>query len=305
MATVYLAEDLFAMVEQAIAIEGETPPLRGLRALAWVYMARSGWKLEQRPLDLAERETQALLRMAPEAAYTQALAGFVAYERGDQPAAVRALRLTNEREPGDPDVLFFLGIALGSAGQAEAQLAVGEEWLATDPLASLAWVLAGVSRWFVGRIAEAPSFIERALELEPESVIIPWALGYTYAMLGRIDEADVRADWLMTHAPRMPYAAHLKSLVLSLQGRQDEALAILEGVDTTVLDGHQSWHLAESSAMAGAHQALRLMDQAIDRGNYLHDFFERYGPFFEPLRGNPEFTRIVARAAQRKAEFAA
>jgi eukaryotic-like serine/threonine-protein kinase len=295
-----------AMVEQAIAIEGETPPLRGLRALAWVYMARSGWKLEQQPLDLAERETQALLGMAPEAAYTQALAGFVAYERGDQLAAVRALRVANEREPGDPDVLFFLGIALGSAGQAEAQLAVGEEWLATDPLASMAWVLAGAARWFVGRIEEAPSFLERALELEPESVFIPWVLGYTYAMLGRIDEAEVRAEWLMTHAPRMPYAPHLKSLVLSLQGRQEEACAVLEDLDTAVLDGHQSWHLAESFAMAGAHeQALRLLEQAIERGNYLHDFFERHGPFFEPLRGDPEFTRVVARAAQRKAEFAA
>jgi eukaryotic-like serine/threonine-protein kinase len=295
-----------AMVDEAIAIEGETPPLRGLRALAWVYMARSGWKPEQQPLDLAERETQALLTIAREAAFTQALAGFVAYERGDLRAAVHALRLANESEPGDPDVLFFLGIALGAADQAEAELALADEWLATDPLASMAWLLAGVARWFVGRIAEAPSFIERALELEPESLIIPWGLGYTYAMVGRIDEAGVRAEWLMTHAPQMPYAPRLKSLVLSLQGRQDEARAILKGVDTTVLDGHQSWHLAESFAMAGANeQALRLLDQAIERGNYPHDFFERHGPFFEPLRRDPEFVRILARAAQRKAEFAA
>jgi eukaryotic-like serine/threonine-protein kinase len=295
-----------AMVEEAIAIEGATPPLRGLRALAWVYMARSGWKPELQPLDLADRETQALLTIAPEAAYTQALAGFVAYQRGDLRAAVRALRLANEREPGDPDVLFFLGIALGAAGQAEAQLDIGEEWLATDPLASMAWVLAGAARWFVGRIEEAASFMERALELEPESVFIPWGLGYTYAMLGRIDQADVHAEWLMTHAPQMPYAPHLKSLVLSLQGRQDEARAILDALDTSGLDGHQSWHLAESFALAGAHeQALCLLDQAIERGNYLHEWFERRGPFFEPLRGDPEFARIVARAAQRKAEFAA
>jgi hypothetical protein len=65
----------------------------------------------------------------------------------------------------------------------------------------MAWLLAEASRWSVGRIAESPSFMERALELDPESVFIPWALGYTYTMLGRIDEADVRAEWLMTHAP--------------------------------------------------------------------------------------------------------
>ncbi|HUG27119.1 MAG TPA: hypothetical protein VMK53_02390 [Gemmatimonadales bacterium] len=77
-------------------------------------------------------------------------------------------------------------------------------------------------------------------------------------------------------------------------------------MDTELLDGHQSWHLSESFALAGASEkAIALLDQAITRGNYPLLFFERHGPFFAPLRGTPEFARILARAAERKAEFAA
>jgi len=295
-----------ALVDQAVAIEGNTPPLRALRALAWIFMVRSGWKLDQGPLDRALQETEALLQLAPDAAYTQALVGHVAYERGDQVTAVRALRAARALDPGDPDILFWLGIALGAADEYEAESALAEEYLAADPLSPNAWLLAGVVRWFDGRMAESASFLERGLELDPESVITPWSLGYTYAMTGRVEEAAIRGDWLMRHAPQMPYAPHLWSLVLSLQGRQQEALAVLAGVDTEVLDGHQSWHLAESFTMVGAHQeAITLLDQAITRGNYPLRYFERHGPFFAPLRGTPEFERVLAYAARRKAEFGA
>jgi hypothetical protein len=125
-------------------------------------------------------------------------------------------------------------------------------------------------------------------------------------MATRVEEAAVRGEWMMRHAPQMPYAPHLWSLVLALQGRHEAGLAVLAGVDAELLDGHQSWHLAESFAMAGAHQqAIALLDQAITRGNYPLLFFERHGPFYAPLRGTPEFARILARAAERKAEFSA
>ncbi len=293
-----------ALVDQAVAIEGNTPPLRALRALAWIFMVRSGWKLDQQPLDRALEETDALLQLAPDAAYTQALVGHVAYERGDQVTAVRALRAARELDPGDPDILFWLGIALGAADERAAESELAEEYLAADPLSPNAWLLAGVTRWFDGRVAESAPFLERGLELDPESVITPWGLGYTYAMTGRIEEAAIRGEWMMRHAPQMPYAPHLWSLVLSLQGRQEEAMAVLAGVNTEVLDGHQSWHLSESFAMAGApEKAIALLDQAVTRGNYPLLFFERHGPFFAPLRGTPEFEQVLARAAARKAEF--
>jgi hypothetical protein len=102
----------------------------------------------------------------------------------------------------------------------------------------------------------------------------------------------------------MPYSPHLRSLVLSLQGHPDLGLEVLGSVDTATLDGHQSWHLAEAFAMAGDHdRAIQLLEQAVERGNYPYDFFERHGPFYASLRGTPAFERVLEMAAKRKAEF--
>ena len=71
-------------------------------------------------------------------------------------------------------------------------------------------------------------------------------------------------------------------------------------------DGHITFHLSESFAVAGdIPTALRLLEQAVERGFYPHDYIAVHCPFLAPLRGIAEFDRIVARAAERVAAFSA
>jgi hypothetical protein len=65
-----------------------------------------------------------------------------------------------------------------------------------------------------------------------------------------------------------------------------------------------TFHLSESYAMAGeTARALDLLEWAVDHGFYPDQFFAKWCPFMIPLRGSPEFDRIVAKAARRVAEF--
>jgi hypothetical protein len=81
------------------------------------------------------------------------------------------------------------------------------------------------------------------------------------------------------------------------------------GLATTAeasFDAHITFHLGETFAVAGDGQtALRLLDQAVERGFYPHGYITVHGPFLASLRGTAEFDRIAARAARRVAEFAA
>ena len=43
----------------------------------------------------------------------------------------------------------------------------------------------------------------------------------------------------------------------------------------------------------------------MDHGRYPYTFYAGFCPFMEPLRGPPEFERILAKAARRVAEFGA
>ena len=52
-------------------------------------------------------------------------------------------------------------------------------------------------------------------------------------------------------------------------------------------------------------RALSLFEEAVDTSFYPHQFFAVYCPFLGPLRGTPEFERILAKAERRVREFSA
>jgi Flp pilus assembly protein TadD len=117
---------------------------------------------------------------------------------------VAALERALERDPTDADCLFFLGISLTAAGQCEQVMELAGRLIASDPLSPLANMLAGVATWFIGRAGETLGPAERAVELDPDSLIGRWTLGYFYALIGRLADAAVQSHWLDTHAPNVP-----------------------------------------------------------------------------------------------------
>jgi tetratricopeptide (TPR) repeat protein len=294
------------LLERAIEIEGESPPLRALRAFMEFSKVRAGTAMDLRPLDLAETEARALVELVPDAQYGHALLGFVAYERGHLKDAARHLTRAMELDPADADVLFFLTITLQAAGQIERGQELAKRFHEVDPLSPLSGAMLCCSEWFAGNLGKHVDAMERALALDPTNAILRWALGYTYALMGRFGDAAIQAKWMSTHTPELPYTAQLSALVDAAEGRRDAALTTLARVDHGALDAHHTFHLSESVAMAGdTTRALELMEWAVDHGMYPYRFYAEFCPFLAPLRGMPEFDRIVAKAARRVAEFSA
>jgi TolB-like protein/Flp pilus assembly protein TadD len=294
------------LLDRAVEIEGNSPPLRALRAFMEFAKVRGGTATDLRPLDVAESEARALVELTPDAPYGHALLGFVGYERGRLKEAAHHLARAMELDPADADVLFMLVITLQAAGQIEPAQELASHFHEVDPLSPFAHAMLCVSEWFSGHIGKNLDAMERALVLDPENPIVRWALGYTYALMGRFDAAAVQAQWMVAHTPDLSYTAQLSALVDAVEGRREAALAWLARVDHSALDSHHTFHLAESYAMAGdTARALGLLDWAVDHGFYPCRFVAEWCPFMAPLRGMAEFDRIVAKAARRVAEFTA
>ena len=299
-------EQVGALLDRAVAIEGPTPPLRALRAYADVTQMRAGMSTDPQHLARAEAEARALIDLAPGAPYGYSLLGFISYERGALADTVRYLTMALERDASDADAMFFLGIALEAAGQNEAAIAAGRRFLEVDPLAPMAGVLLNSAHWFVGRPHEGLDAHERSIRLDAENPIIHWSLGYTYALLERRADAQVHAAWMQAHVPDMPYTVQLAALLDALEGRAAEARSRLAAMRGMSFDAHITFHLAESFAAAGEiDEGLRLLDHAVERGFHPHDYIAVHCPFLAPLRGTAEFDRIAARAARRVADFCA
>ena len=294
------------LLQRAMEIEGESPPLRALRAFMEFSRVRGGTAGDLRPLDAAEAEARALIDLVPNAPYVHALLGFVGYERGELKEAARHLTRAMELDPADADVLFFLVITLQAAGQIETAQELAKHFHEVDPLSPFSGAMMCCSEWFSGNPGNHVDKLERSLALDPDNPILHWALGYTYALLGRFTDAAVHAAWMVNHVPELSYTAQISSLVDAAEGRREAALATLARADVTLLDAHQTFHVSESYAMAGdTARALELFEDAVDRGMYPYRFYAEFCPFMAPLRGMPEFDRIVAKAARRVAEFSA
>jgi TolB-like protein/Flp pilus assembly protein TadD len=295
------AESLLA---QAVEIEGETPPLVNLLAYAKVAQVKAGGNPDLQALDAAEAQALALLERTPDLPQAHALLGSIAYERGQQPQAVWHCRRALEGNSNDADALLYLGAAYMAAGQPEEGLEAGRRMVACDPLASISWMILGAALWFVGRPNEAVPHLERSLELDPQNLLGHWGAGYTYATLGRLSDAARHADVLEEHGRENPYGRQLVSLVAALEGRREEALRVLEGLDLAPLDPHTVFHLSESFAMAGdTHRAIELLGTAVEQGFYPYPFLNAYCPFMAPLRPLPGFESILESSREKTASF--
>ena len=291
------------LIARAIEIAGRVPVLRALEGMSGIMQLRTGASREPALLASIESEARALIAEVPDLALGYALLGYLAYETGDLITAVQSLRRAFALDPADGDIRFFLGIALQAGGQVDSRFSL--EWIALDPLSPLANILVGANSWFTGRFSEGLPALEEAVRLAPAGLIFHWGLGCTYALMGRFDDAARQATWLQENAAMLPYTAQLRGLIAAATGRQAEAIDILATVNEAALDGHHTFHLAESYVMAGAHdKGITLLDRAVTMGFYPADYFERLCPFFEPVRGREDFARVVARARVREAEFA-
>ena len=200
---------------------------------------------------------------------------------------------------GRPIASSYYSVMATSTGHLAA--AVADRYTLQDALG-----VGGANAWHTGRPGEGTAAMEEAARLAPGGFIFHWALGYHYVLLGRFDAAAREATWLAEHAAQLPYTAQLRATLAAVDGRRSEALAILATVDETALDGHHTMHVAEAYAGAGEpERAVRLLDRAITLGFIPSQPYVRACPFFEPLRGRPDFAAVLARAAALAAAFPA
>ncbi|HEX5214116.1 MAG TPA: protein kinase [Vicinamibacterales bacterium] len=291
------------LIEEAVRIEGETPPLVAMRAWATLWQVRLGMAQDQSPLEAAERAARALLTDRPDFPYGYALLGNLGYERGDLLEALRNLRRAIELEPNDSDSLVMMAFTLQGAGQDEAVQALAPRLKECDPLSPSTWMAAGAPLWFVGRVEQAIPVMRRGLDVDPDNFILHWCVGYACALAGWLDDAKQHGAALEQIFPGVPYTRQLLSLIDGLDGRAAQALERLGPINIAVLDAHQQFHLAEAFIVAGdLERGLDLLERS-NSGFHPYVYMAHHCRFLDPVRHLPRFQAVLQQAKQRTEAF--
>lgn len=291
------------LIEEAIRIEGETPPLMAVRAWATLWPVRLGMAPDLSPLDEADRIAQSLVAERPDAPYVHALLGNLKYERGHLLDALRHFRRAIELDPSDTDSLIMTAFTLVGAGQDDAAQALAPRLVQSDPLSAATWMAAGGPLWFVGRAAEGLPIMNRGLEIDPNSFIAHWCTGYCCAVAGQIEAAKAHAVHLRRLFDGGPYTRQALALIDGIEGRKAEARECLAPINIAVLDPHQQFHLAEAFLMAGdLDRGLELLERS-NFGFHPYTYMANHCRFLDPVRDTPRFQAVLAQAKERTEAF--
>jgi serine/threonine protein kinase/Flp pilus assembly protein TadD len=288
------------LIDQAVAIEGNTPALRGLRL--WGDLTRQKMGLgSAENLAAVDAQSRALISDAPDRAWGYAALAYAHLEHGDMGQAIIWFRRALERDPSDADAWFWYICALGYAGLLEEAAEATAELTARDPLSPPTWLVGAIVDIFGGTPERALPAMERALAANPNDLLANWDLGYVYMMHRDTQRAQPHVDWMLQTAPNIPYVVQANALQLVLRGDHAGGLAALGELDVSAFDGHLTFHFTEIFALAGQiERAMENLTSAVHKGFSPVDFIATHCPLIEPLRSHPGFAAIVETAKARR-----
>lgn len=286
------------LLRGALTIIGENPRLYAALGLAWLQYREAGIDLSERPLAEAEKCVTRVFALDPQSSSGFQLRGWLHYSRHDIQSAVDDLKAALEADPNDADSMLLL---------------------------SNCYLISG-------RVAEARPLIARLLQIDPLTPVTRCMPAFAGIMEGNFESAIGPYRQMLELDPSNPMARLFYVWVLSLNRRTEEAREIVNGFAPEQRDtppAQISSFLADPARipmitaaetstdvfprmLAGAfaaagkpEEAMHWLKLAAERGFINYPYLAQHDPFFESLRGRPQFQELLAIAHDRWQSFAA
>lgn len=246
-------------------------------------------------------EALALARKAAEAQPSWVrLYGYArrAWRQGETATARQALETLLERSPGNAAGRTLLATVELTNGDPARAARLYEEIAAAQPSDSAALANLGLARMLQGDYAASAEALERAVRIEPDSYVLLLNLAQARGLQGRKAEAERMLRRVLALSEKDPAAEEWQRLTVRAQ-----AFAQLGEARKAVAEAQEALRLAPSSgqvafeaslvyAVVGDRTAALVnAERARDLGFEAPGWFRL--PWFEPLRSDPDFRRLL------------
>jgi serine/threonine protein kinase len=292
-------------LEQGLRALPDNPLL--LAGVGYVHFQRLNMGIgPEDSLGKAEAFATRALDLAPDSAQGHVVLGLTAAWRpGMIKTAVAHFERVLAADPNDQDALKWAGVFYAFVGRTAEAASMGERLIAMDPMSPMSYMPLMFSRWLDGHFEAALGVLEQSCRADPATGFDVDAIHLLISM-GRHEEAIALAE-RAEKADRLTIS-HRTALLwrYALVGDREKALSWMsqEALETCRRDFSYSWWVACAYVMLGdAESALDWLENAIEHGFLNHRFLGEIDPILAPLRADPRFRALMARAREKQAEF--
>jgi TolB-like protein len=293
-------------LQNGLDIIGENALL--LAGMGYVYAQYANIGVEHEEyIEKAEEYAGKALEQDPDSAEAHIVLGFTDLAlRGDQKESFYHLKQALARKPDDPHTLLWLVIGHTVVGRVDEAYPLAERLARVDPLTPASiWRKAFLDVWG-GRFDVPSEEVTKWFRLEPQN---PSALMMGALLLAYCSRYDEARDLIRGNL-QAGLEDFLTHMTLLLEGALDSDSSRFQEIMTEDFrrtarrDPQWSYIVADIHALAGLKQeALDWLSNAVDRGFINYPFIAEHDPLLEPLRSEPRFRDIAARAKHEWEHF--
>jgi TolB-like protein/Flp pilus assembly protein TadD len=286
----------FACFQEAVERDpGYALPHAGL-ADAYLVLGFSGLLAPGEAWPLAEESARAALRLDESLADAHISLGYVRLFRDwDWESARASLKRARELSPGAAAHQWY-GLFLDMDGRLDDARREIERAVELEPLSVVTGALRGFQLNLAGDHAAELEQCRAVVELDPNHFVGHWGLGLAYEHAGRMEDSAAAIRRAAELAEDNPIVTALLARAEALAGRRDEARRILAAMESDPAAGRPSDYLR-----AGAELALGERDEALRRLESAAAAREpwmvwvRVDPMLSALRGDRRFEALLKR----------
>jgi len=250
----------------------------------------------------AEAAAKKALELDASLAEPHAVLGMIkAVFEWDFVSAEKEYKLAIELDPSYPTAHHWYCLLLADSGRMDEAWKEINKALELDPLSLIINVVAGVGSYVARRYDEAVEKLRKTLELDPNFVPALVNLGRTYVVQGKFDEAVAELGRVKATAGETPQLQALLAMAHAGAGRKSDAEKILSELIQSLDQGRRaSYEIALVYLGLGEkNHSLEWLEKA---GKEQEQGFAeiRTDPFWDEYRSDPRFIALVEKIGKWK-----
>ncbi|MCP4723684.1 MAG: hypothetical protein GY863_01545, partial [bacterium] len=272
----------------------------------WQYI-NAGIKPDIKYLAEIENYSKNVYDMNPDFPGGHFLKGVIHHLRGDLNKAVKEYKKSLENDPNNPDTLLEIIRIYSSAGKTSVAKPLVKRLLDIDPLTPINHCMPGFISYSEGSFKNAiiePHYM--MYKMDPQNPLGRWFYAWALTWNQRLEEAYKIIDILVKDTPHLIFAQLGLFWKHTFQGRKQDALNVVkpELLKAAEYSDFLSRDIAHCYAILDEKvEALYWLENAVDRGWINYPLINEYDPFFENIRGEPRFKKLMKRVKHEWEQF--